>query len=121
MSKVLKWRSHEFQTSCGKTPEFLKLAREFKSEFKENIQAVNLVIERIDVSHFEISGFVKNSANNKFVYFKIGDVRYFFGKHWLDNILVRVVAGIEDHSAYTSRNQYTDYVNLPNKILELIQ
>jgi len=62
-----------FESSSGKTPEFLAFVRTFKKEFTKELQSVGATDIQFSRGHFYVSGFF--TLDDKMFYFNLGDVR----------------------------------------------
>ena len=62
-----------FESSSGKTPEFLSFVRTFKKEFLLELQSIGATNVQFSRGHFYVSGFF--TLDNKMFYFNLGDVR----------------------------------------------
>ena len=92
MKNVLKLTQSHFESSSGRTPEYLSWHRKFKNAFKKFLTARGITdIEIGKPNHFDMSGFftVKGQA----WYFSISDLRWF-----KDAMLVRTAKDYKDYS-----------------------
>ena len=64
--------------------------------------------------YYAFSAFFK--CNNKYVYFKISDVRY-FKNEWFNHILIRTTKSEKDYTG--GQNHYTNLMDLPVKLQTL--
>lgn len=76
MKKSISLLRQGFQSSTGKTPEFMAFVRTFKSEFKKVLESIGATNIIFSVGHFYISGFF-TSASGQVYYFSLPDVRSF--------------------------------------------
>ena len=111
---VSDYANYRFESSTGKTKEFTSFATKFKNVIKSILEETNpnceAVLDSFNVGHFYVSGFIKNQANNKFVYFSIFDVRCSNVRHdVLDRILVRTAEHNKDFRG--GNNSYTELEN----------
>jgi hypothetical protein len=97
MRKLEDWLGVQFESSSGKTPEFMAFARMFRARIKKEAARFQLEVVAWNTGHFYCSGFVKNKITGKFAYFSVSDVRHFPGE-WADNILVRTAQHIKDYT-----------------------
>lgn len=98
MIKALEATQAEFESSSGKTPEYLAWHRTFKREFTKFLQergASSIMIGK--PNHFDMSGFF--TMGIQLWYFSISDLRGF-----KDNMLVRTAKHYKDFTGGT--NQY---------------
>lgn len=105
-----KWREHIFESSSGKTPEFLRFANDFRRAMTSE-----LVVIDVSVGHFYLSGFARNRKTGKFAYFMTSDVRHF--PMWYDTVLYRTATGPQDFTG--GYNQYCSLDQLVEKLEEL--
>lgn len=90
-----QWTNYKFESSSSTIPEFASFARAFKNWLKAEA-GNDFEIVSFNRGHFYISGFLKNTKNNKLVYFSIPDVR--FNNDWSNQILVRTAKHDKDYS-----------------------
>ena len=98
MKKAIKATQAEFESSSGKTPEYLAWHRLFKREFSAFLKskgASNIEIGK--PNHFDMSGFF--TLGNTIWYFSISDLRGF-----KDNMLIRTAKHYKDYTG--GMNQY---------------
>lgn len=62
-----------FESSSGKTPEFLAFVRTFKKEFTKELEFLGATNIQFSRGHFYVSGFF--TVGTKMFYFNLGDVR----------------------------------------------
>lgn len=74
MQKTIDALSRGFESSSGKTPEFLSFVRTFRSEFTRALTARGCTEITYSVGHFEVSGFF-TTPDGGLMYFNTGDVR----------------------------------------------
>ena len=90
---IEQWIGNQFESSTGKTPEFMQFIRDIKKHLKG---IAGLEYELIfSVGHFYFSGFFKNKATGKYAYFYSSDVRY-FPDAWYNDLLVRTAQHDKD-------------------------
>ena len=59
-----------FESSSGKTPEFLTFFRTFKKEFRKELESIGATNIQINRGHFYVSGFF--TVNGQCYYFMFG-------------------------------------------------
>ena len=96
---INKYENYQFESSSGKTPEFIQFSRDVKKYMKK--LPAGITLERFDTGHFEIYGNIKNEKN-QYLYFIIGDVRW----NKPTKIMYRTATGIKDYTG--GRNQYSN-------------
>ena len=107
MKKALKATQQEFESSTGKTPEYLAWHRLFKKEFTEFLTNF-LGCTKVEISkpnHFDMSGFFQRPSGQIW-YFRIGDIRWS-----KDKMLLRTAESFSDFTGGTNQ-----YVSLKNEI-----
>lgn len=62
-----------FESSSGKTPEWLKFFRVFKKEFTKELESLGATNVQFNRGHFYLSGFF--IVGQKIFYFSLSDVR----------------------------------------------
>jgi len=96
-----------FESSSGKTPEFLQFFRTFKKEFTKELQSVGATDIEFSRGHFYVSGFF--TWNNKMFYFNLGDVRgmdYSIRNNpncCMSKLLYREVRDYKDYTGFSNR------------------
>jgi len=98
MKKAIKATQAEFESSSGRTPEYLAWHKLFKKEFTAFLNAKgasNIVIGK--PNHFDMSGFF--TLGNTIWYFSISDLRGF-----KDTMLIRTAKHYKDYTG--GMNQY---------------
>ena len=93
---IENWIDFEFESSSGLTKEFAQFARDFKKHIKNNLPD-NYELVNFYRGHFFCSGFIKNLATDKFMYFSTSDVRY-FRNSWYNDILIRTAEREKDYT-----------------------
>lgn len=73
MKQTVKLLEAGFESSSGKTPEFMNFARVFKKEFTTELKSIGATDIVFSVGHFYISGFF--TIGTQAWYFSIPDVR----------------------------------------------
>jgi hypothetical protein len=114
--KTDKYINYTFESSSVKTEEFKSFARAFRSDLKSLISE-DFELAEFNTNHFYISGFLKSTKNNKYIYFSIPDVRYFLNE-WRVNILIRTAEHDKDYTG--GRNNQVSLENLNARALSLI-
>jgi len=66
------YENFPFQSSAGKTPQFLTFAKRVKNALKKNIPS-NYKIADYNIGHFYVSGFIEHEG--RYIYFSTSDVR----------------------------------------------
>lgn len=100
MKKAIKATQAEFESSSGRTPEYLAWHRLFKREFTKFLESKGMT--GIDIgkpNHFDMSGFFKDGGKDQIWYFAIGDLRGF-----KDRMLIRTAQHYKDYTG--GKNEY---------------
>lgn len=114
--------NYQFESSIYKTKEFSSFATKFKNLIKSiaNEENPHFVLDGYNVGHFYVSGFIKNTENNKFVYFSISDVRCPSLQHYvLNNILIRTAQNNKDFRG--GANNFVDLYNFGFELENLLK
>lgn len=100
MKKLISETKKDFESSSGRTPEYLAWHRLFKKELTKFLQE-NFKIKEINISkpnHFDASGFFSLDNGNMY-YFSLSDLRGF-----KDSLLIRTAQSFKDYTG--GNNQY---------------
>ena len=90
--EVSKYIGHQFQSSCGRTPEYAEFEKQCKRELKTQCKEAGINLHRFNSNHFQWSAVLEKDG--KFVYVSLPDVR--FESKWYYNVLIRTMAHAED-------------------------
>lgn len=115
LKEIRDWKYEFFMNSSGKKPQFNSFVKDLKREIKKVLSGSDLNLVEFSVSHFYVSGFVKNTSTGKYCYFSTGDVRV---NNWYDNFLVRTCRDTKDYSG--GFNNYCSFDNFVDKCVTLI-
>lgn len=102
MKKTLEMLKQEFESSSGKTPQFMGFVRLFKKEFKEFLKTYGCNDVEINIGHFYLYGFFKHQE--QLWYFNIGDVR------WQKDMFIRTAKDNKDFTG--GRNRFLNMDNV---------
>ena len=94
----MKLIKQEFESSTGRTPQYMEFHRTFKREIKKLLEPH---VKRIEVSkpnHFDVSGFFELN-DGRIYYFSLSDLRWSKEK-----LLVRTAKDFKDYTG--GMNQY---------------
>lgn len=98
MKRALETTQTEFESSCGRTPEYLSWHRLFKREFTKLLVTVGATSIQIGKpNHFDISGFF--TLGGRMWWFRVEDVRWS-----KERMLIRTVSSYRDYTG--GMNQY---------------
>ena len=111
---MLKYLDYEFSTGCETGEDYKKFERKYISYLKALCKENGWELVNVSKGHYEFSAFFK--CNNKYVYFKISDVRY-FKNEWFNHILIRTAKSEKDYTG--GQNHYTNLMDLPVKLQTL--
>ncbi len=92
MSKSLYLLGFNFESSSGRTSQYLEFHRVFKKEFSTLLKPYIQKIEVSEPNHFDVSGFFEMKDGRVF-YFNIGDLRWD-----KDSMLIRSAKGFKDYT-----------------------
>jgi hypothetical protein len=112
MKKTLSLLKQEFESSCGKTPEYLAFHRTFKREFTALLKSLGA--EKIEISkpnHFDASGFFTHE--DEIWWFRLEDLRWSKSE-----LLIRIADNYKDYTG--GRNQYLKFNNFERELKELL-
>ena len=105
MNKAIAATQKHFESSSGRTMEYLVWHRLFKREFTEfltDLGATNIQIGK--PNHFDMSGFFTH--NGQIWYFSVGDLRI---QSFKNKILIRAATSYRDFTG--GYNQYASLLN----------
>lgn len=97
INTIHDWRNIEFESSSGKTEEFMTFCRMYRAHIKKICAANGLVITSWSNGHFDCFAFITNTITGKIAYMSCSDVRY-FPKSWHSDILVRTADYVKDYT-----------------------
>ena len=104
MRKSVRKLKSGFESSCGKTQEFIGFCRTFKSEFTKELLSINATNIEFSYGHFYISGFF--TIGTQAWYFSLGDVRgmkYNLNRDCMGKLLYRTAQHYKDYSGGQNR------------------
>lgn len=105
MKKALTKTGGEFESSSGRTPEYLEWHRLFKREFTKFLKDEGITEISIGKpNHFDMYGFFTDQRGQPW-YFSVGDIRWS-----KDNMMVRTARDYKDFTG--GRNQYVSLANV---------
>ncbi len=98
MNKAIRSTKQHFESSSGRTPEYLSWHRLFKREFTQFLTSKGASAIQIGkTNHFDMSGFF--TLGNTIWYFSISDIRWS-----KDAMLLRTAKHYQDYTG--GRNQF---------------
>lgn len=98
MKQTLILLLQEFESSSGKTPQFMAFCRVFKKDFLKFLSRYFAENVSFSIGHFEISGFFTIPKQNQVYYFSLGDVR------WYKSMFVRTAKDYKDYTGGRNQN-----------------
>ena len=90
MEQSMKLVKETFESSTGRTPQYLKFHRTFKRELKKLLAPHVTRIEVSKPNHFDVKGFFELN-NGTIYYFSISDLRWF-----KETMLIRTAEHFKD-------------------------
>lgn len=99
MKKTLELYRQEFESSSGKTSQFMEFHRVFKQEFKKLLKELGCTDIEIHAGHFYLMGFFKKGE--QWWYFNTGDVRF---KLQGSTMLIRKTESNTDYTGYVNQD-----------------
>jgi hypothetical protein len=104
MRKSIQMLKRGFQSSCGKTQEFIGFCRTFKSEFTKELLSISATNIEFNYGHFYISGFF--TIGTQAWYFSLSDVRgmeYNLNRDCMGKLLYRTAKDYRDFTGGQNR------------------
>jgi len=90
--KTLYLLAQDFESSSGRTPQYLEFHKVFKKEFTAMLKSFTTELELSKPNHFDVTGFFKMD-DGRIYYFSVGDLR------WAkDSMLIRTADGFKDYT-----------------------
>lgn len=98
MNKTFALLAQTFESSCGKTQQYLAFHRTFKREFTKLLQSLGAAEVQVwKPNHFDASGFFR-TPNGQAWYFSLSDLRWS-----KENLLVRTAKDYRDFTGGTNQ------------------
>lgn len=117
MKNINDWKGHSFESSSGKTPEFMAFTRMFRAAVKKQVNRQGLILTDWNDGHFYCSAFIHNPKTNKYAYISTDDVRG--SNRWHTDILVRTATGPKDYTG--GSNNFSTFDKLGEELLRLTE
>jgi hypothetical protein len=115
MKKSIELLEAGFESSTGKTPEFMNFVKVFKKEFAREMSTLGIKDIKFNVGHFYISGFFTTSqfSGGQIFYFSLPDVRQYqyAKKNNPDSIWCKMM--------YRTAKDYKDYTGGVNRHVDI--
>jgi len=113
MKETVKLLEAGFESSSGKTPEFLKFVKVFKKEFKKELEKhVGIKDIKFSVGHFYVSGFFTTN-NDEIYYFTTPDVREYV------HAIISNPYSVWCQLMYREAKDYKDYTGGVNRYVHI--
>lgn len=111
-----KWYKNTFESSTGRTPEFIEFLKDVKKYLTYKCENTDLKIKQLHGGHFYFYGFLENKKNGKLVYFSCSDVRH-FPDEWFNHLLIRTAENDTDWTG--GSNNYCRLPEIADKAKQL--
>lgn len=122
MQKTLELVKNTFNSSSGRTPEYIEFHRTFKREFKNTFKNYCSAIEIGKPNHFDVSGFFQLHSGEIF-WFRLEDLRWS-----KEDILIRTAKDFKDYTGGSNSfikfddnfvQRLKDYLKIPTMEVKL--
>ena len=114
LTKSLYLLGFNFESSGGRTPQYLEFHRTFKREFTNLLKPLTKEISISKPNHFDLTGFFKLN-DDRIYYFSIGDLRW---NKW--SMLIRTAKDFKDYTG-GSNNKISIDSDFVNRLLEFLK
>ncbi len=112
-----KYIDYEFSSGCYTGDDYKSFQTKYINYLRSICKQNHWHLVNVGRNHYCFSAFIK-SAENKYVYVSISDVR-FFTNEWYNNILIRKAKNEQDY--YGGFNYRTTLKELEMKAMELLE
>ncbi|HBN00133.1 MAG TPA: hypothetical protein DD384_02710 [Firmicutes bacterium] len=112
-----KYIDYEFSSGCYTGDDYKSFQTKYINYLRSICKQNHWHLVNVGRNHYCFSAFIK-SAENKYVYVSISDVR-FFTNEWYNNILIRKAKNEQDY--YGGFNHRTTLKELEMKAMELLE
>lgn len=112
-----KYIDYEFSSGCYTGDDYKSFQTKYINFLRSICKQNHWQLVNVGRNHYCFSAFIK-SAENKYVYISISDVR-FFTNEWYNNILIRTAKNEQDY--YGGFNHRTTLKELEMKAMELLE
>ena len=116
LADLKKYLNYEFSTGSYTGEDYKSFQTKYINYLKAMCKDNHWRLAKVGKNHYCFSAFIV-SAQNKYVYISISDVRYFTNE-WYSHILIRTAKSDTDYRG--GFNHYTSLENLPNKAARLL-
>ncbi len=111
-----KYVNYEFSSGCYTGDDYKSFQTKYINYLRSICKNNHWRLVNVGKNHYCFSAFIK-SAENKYVYISISDVRY-FSNEWYDHILIRTAENETDYRG--GFNNYTTLSDLEGTAAELL-
>lgn len=112
-----KYIDYEFSSGCYTGDDYKSFQTKYINFLRSICKQNHWQLVNVGRNHYCFSAFIK-SAENKYVYVSISDVR-FFTNEWYSNILIRTAKNEQDY--HGGFNHRTTLKELEMKAMELLE
>lgn len=112
-----KYIDYEFSSGCYTGDDYKSFQTKYINFLRSLCKQNHWQLVNVGRNHYCFSAFIK-SAENKYVYVSISDVR-FFTNEWYSNILIRTAKNEQDY--HGGFNHRTTLKELEMKAMELLE
>ena len=112
-----KYIDYEFSSGCYTGDDYKSFQTKYINFLRSICKQNHWQLVNVGRNHYCFSAFIK-SAENKYVYISISDVR-FFTNEWYNNILIRTAKNEQDY--HGGFNHRTTLKELEMKAMELLE
>lgn len=112
-----KYIDYEFSSGCYTGDDYKSFQTKYINFLRSICKQNHWQLVNVGRNHYCFSAFIK-SAENKYVYVSISDVR-FFTNEWYNNILIRTAKNEQDY--HGGFNHRTTLKELDMKAMELLE
>ena len=117
LSDLKKYLNYEFSTGSYTGEDYKSFQTKYINYLKAMCKDNYWRLAKVGKNHYCFSAFIV-SAQNKYVYISISDVRYFTNE-WYSHILIRTAKDEQDYRGCS--NHYTTTENLDGKVAEMLE
>lgn len=116
IANLKKYLNYEFSSGCYTGNDYKSFQTKYINYLKAMCKDNHWELVNVGKNHYCFSAFIK-SAEGKYVYLSISDVRYFTNE-WFNHILVRTAKNEVDYRG--GFNSYTTLEDLDGKVAILL-
>lgn len=89
-NSLKKWIGHRFSSGPETGDDYEQFQRDMRTDLRRQAKASGLELYAFNKNHYEFSAVLKNPENNRFIYVRISDVRY-WQDQWSNHVLYRTM------------------------------